>query len=101
MANQSDPASIPKALQQAVTEIRAIDPPNEISSDWKALADGVEQLAAAFANVNFSDQGAVATFEQKASALEAQLSGASANVQKYLTEKCGLTVPGGSASPTS
>ena len=101
VTDQSDPASIPKALQQAVAEIRAIDPPNEISADWKALADGVEQLAAAFSNVNFGDQAAVATFEQKAADLESKLSGASANVEKYLSEKCGLTVPSGSAAPTS
>jgi hypothetical protein len=101
VTDQSDPASIPKALQQAVAEIRAIDPPNEISADWKALADGVEQLAAAFADVNFGDQAAVATFEQKAADLESKLSGASANVEKYLSEKCGLTVPSESAAPTS
>jgi|1185.fasta_scaffold259890_2 hypothetical protein len=101
MANQSDPNSIKEALQTAVAQIRAIDPPSEIASDWTALADGVEQLATAFANVNFADQAAVSSFEQTASSLESQLSGASANVEKYLSQKCGLTVPTESASPTS
>src|SRR3954467_15341077 len=64
VTDQSDPASIKQALQNAVAQIRAIDPPSEISSDWTALADGVEQLAAAFSDVDLRDQGAVATFEQ-------------------------------------
>jgi hypothetical protein len=101
VTDQSDPASIPRALQAAVAQIRAIDPPSEIASDWSALADGVEQLAAAFASVNLSDQGAVASFEQKASELETRLSGASANVERYLTDRCGLTAPSESAAPTS
>ena len=43
----------------------------------------------------------VASFQQTASDLEAKLSGASANVEKYLSEKCGLTAPSESATPTS
>ena len=101
VTDEADPSTIPQALQKAVAEIRAIDPPSEIASDWAKLADGVEQLAAAFSKVNFTDQGAVASFEQTATNLEAQLSGASANVEKYLTEKCGLTAPSESATPTS
>jgi hypothetical protein len=101
VTNPSDPASLKQALQTAAAKIRAIHPPSEIASDWSALANGVEQLAAAFANLNFSDQAAVASAEQTASTLEKQLSGASANIQKYLSDKCGLTIPSQSAAPTS
>ena len=101
VANQADPSSIPQALRTAVAQIRAIDPPSEIASDWSALAGGVEQLATAFAGVDLRDQGAVASFEQTANDLEARLSGASANVEKYLSDKCGLTTPSESATPTS
>lgn len=101
VADQSNPASIPQALQAAVTQIRAVDPPSEIASDWSKLADGVEQLAAAFSKVDLTDQAAVASFEQTASNLESQLSGASTNVENYLKDKCGLTAPSESASPTS
>ena len=101
VTDQSDPSSIQQALQAAVAQIRGIDPPSEIASDWNKLADGVEQLATAFGGVNFSDQAAVASFEQTASALESQLSGASTNVENYLKDKCGLTAPSESASPTS
>jgi hypothetical protein len=101
VTDQSDPASIQRGLQAAVTQIRAIDPPGEIASDWSALADGVEQLAAAFAGVDFKDQAAVASFQQTANNLQTQLSGASANVEKYLSEKCGITSSTESAAPTS
>jgi hypothetical protein len=101
VANQADPSSIPQALQAAAAQIRAIKPPSEIASDWNALAGGVEQLATAFGSINFKDPSAVATFQQQATALESKLSGASANVQKYLTDKCGLQSSTESSAPTS
>jgi hypothetical protein len=101
MANQSDPAAIPQALQEVATEIRAIQPPDEIASDWNALADGVEQIASAFGNVNFSDPNAVATFQAQVGQLESQLSSASTNVETYLSDKCGIGTSTESASPTS
>ena len=100
VTDSSDPASDKQALQTAVAKIRAIHPPSEIASDWSALADGIDQLATAFAGVNVSDQAAVASFQQTAGTLEKQLSGPSANVQKYLSDKCGLTIPSQSAAPT-
>jgi hypothetical protein len=101
VADQSNPAAAEQGLQAALTAIRAIHPPSEIASDWSALASGLEQLATAAANVNFSDQAAVASFEQTVSGLESQLNGASTNVENYLRDKCGLTAPSESASPTS
>jgi hypothetical protein len=101
VTDESDPAAIQQALQTAVTQIRGIEPPSEIASDWSALADGVEQLATAFGNVDFNDPAAVASFQQTANALQTQLSGASTNVENYLTEKCGLTAPSQPAAPTS
>ena len=101
VADQSDPGAAQQGLQAALAAIRAIDPPAEIASDWSALADGVEQLATASAGVDFNDPAAVATFQQTATQLETQLSSASTGVEKYLSEKCGLVAPGGSASPTS
>lgn len=101
VTDRSDPASIKQALDAAVTQIRGIDPPSEIASDWAALATGVEQLATAFANVDFTDEAAVASFEQTASSLESRLSGASTNVENYLRDTCGITAPSESAAPTS
>lgn len=101
VTDSSDPAAVKEALQAAVAKIRAITPPSEIASDWTALADGVDEVATAFANVDVSNPSAVAGFEQSAGVLEKQLSGPSANVEKYLADKCGLTIPTQSAAPTS
>jgi len=95
--DQADPTTIPDALHAAAAEIRGIEPPDEIATDWTALAGGVEQIATAFGNVDFSDPNALATFEQQVQQLETQLAGASTNVQTYLAEHCGL----GTAAPTS
>ena len=100
--DQTDPASLPTALQQAADEIRKIEPPDEIASDWEALASGVEQIATAFSQVDFNDPNALATFEAQVGQLQTQLESASNNVETYLSEECGIDTSGtGSASPTS
>jgi hypothetical protein len=88
--SSADPESLPQALQEAADEIRSIQPPDEIASDWNALADGVEQVAAAVAQVDFSDPNALETFEQQIGQLESELSSASTNVENYLREECGI-----------
>jgi hypothetical protein len=99
---QSDPSALPKALQEAAAEIRAIKPPDEIASDWNALADGFEQIATAFGSINPNDPNARATFQQQVGQLEAQLGNASTKVETYLRDQCGLeTGSTESASPTS
>ena len=100
--DQSDLASLPQALTQAATEVREVEPPAEIASDWAALADGIDQIAAAIGSVDFSDPNAAATFEQQVAPLQQELAGASANVSSYLQDECGLEVdPSETAAPTS
>ena len=102
LTNQSDPAALPGALQQVVTEIRAVDPPEEIAADWNALADGVEQIAVAFGSIDFNDPNAVATFQQQVGDLQAELSTASTNVENYLRDECGIESTGDEpAAPSS
>jgi hypothetical protein len=97
--DQSDPAALPPALQEAASEIRAIKPPDEIASDWNALADGLEQIATAFGSINPNDPNALATFQQQIGQLEARLGTASTNVENYLRDECGLDT--GSTEPAS
>jgi hypothetical protein len=100
--DQSDLAGLPQALTQAAEEVRQVEPPAEIASDWAALADGIDQIAAAIASVDFNDPNAAATFEQQVAPLQQELAGASANVSSYLQNECGLEVdPGETASPSS
>ena len=88
--DQSDPADLPQALQEAAAEIRAVEAPPEIATDWNSLADGVEQIATAFATIDVSDPNALATFQAEVGEVQAQLTTASTNVETYLREECGL-----------
>jgi hypothetical protein len=97
--DQSDPAALPQALQEAATEIRAVEPPPEIAADWESLADGVDQIATAFSGLDFNDPNALATFQQQVGQLQAQLGTASTNVENYLREECGIE--GEPAAPSS
>lgn len=102
LTDQSDPAALPQALQQAATEIRAVEPPEEIAADWSALADGVEQIATAFASIDVNDPNAVATFQQQVGDLQARLAAASTNVETYLRDECGIDTDAGEpAAPSS
>lgn len=98
---ESDPSTLPSALEKSAQEIRAVEPPAELRSDWTSFADGIEQIAKA-AQLNFKDPNAVATFQQKVGALQQQYGPAFTNVQTYLTQKCGLGgSPTESAAPSS
>jgi len=97
----SDPATLPAVLKEAAGQIRAIDPPAKLASDWKSFADGIEQIASA-AKIDFNDQAAVATFQQKAGALQQQYGPAFTNVDNYLRDQCGFTdAPTQTSAPTS
>jgi hypothetical protein len=98
---QPDRARLPQLLQEAATQIRAIEPPAELAADWSAFADGVDQIAAA-AQIDFDDPAAVAGFQQQAAAAQQQYGTAFTHVTSYLTEECGLVgAPTKTSAPTS
>ena len=99
---EADPSSLGEVLQEGVTQIRGIEPPAEIASDWAALADGLEQIAAAFADVDLTDPAAQQQLGQKVAELQGPLDTASTNVENYLRDECGIEIEGGeSAAPSS
>lgn len=98
---QSDRAMLPELLQEAATQIRAVEPPAELAGDWTAFADGIETIAEA-AQIDFEDQAAVASFQQQAAAAQEQYGSAFTNVSTYLTEECGLIdAPTETSAPAS
>jgi hypothetical protein len=103
VTDSSDPSSLPQVLQQAADGFDAVEPPAEIAGDWNALADGTRQLSDAFGQADFTNPQSAAQFQQTAAQLEGQLSGASTNVERYLSEQCGIDTGdvSGSTSPTS
>jgi hypothetical protein len=99
---QSDPATLPQALQEAATAVRDVEPPEEIAADWATLADGIDQIAQALANVDMNDPNAAATLQTELAELQQDVGAASASVGAYLRDECGLDVDTGeSSAPTS
>jgi len=99
---EADPTSLGQVLQEGVAEIRGIEAPPEIAADWEALADGLEQIAAAFADVDLTDPAAQQELGQKVAELQGPLDEASTNVENYLRDECGLDIESGEpAAPSS
>jgi hypothetical protein len=98
----SDPASAAPAIANAASQVRAIDPPAEISDDWKALADGLDQLGRILTTTDLNDPAQASAAQQQVSQLETDLGDASTNVSNYLSKECGIGDGStGSAAPTS
>lgn len=91
-----DPAQLTQNLQTAADGLREIEAPPEISEDWTALADGLEQVATTLDGVDPNDPQAAAEVQQQLAGLQESAT----NVQTYLTEECGIDagVPSGSSS---
>ncbi len=106
-SDQSDPGSVETAFSQAAEGFRSVEPPAEIEQDWTTLGDGLEEYAAAFAELDQSDPESVTAFQQRTSSLQGELTGAATNVETYLNEECGIdtdaepSVSGESTAPSS
>ncbi len=82
----NDP-SLPDALRQIATELRGIDAPDAISSDWAAMAAGLDRVADAFTDVgDGSDLDPLGSLDRA----EHDLTAASTNVETHLRDECGL-----------
>jgi hypothetical protein len=81
-----DDPSVADAFEQVAAELRDIQPPDAIASDWEALAGGLDELAAAFADFDITDSDSLAALE----AAEGDLTSASDNVEAYLRDECGI-----------
>jgi hypothetical protein len=82
--------------------VRTIDPPSEIETDWNALADGIEQFAQAFAEVDVNDPASATELQQRTGKIIGGLSTSATNVEDYLASECGIeTDSTETAAPTS
>ena len=102
LRGQTDPATLAPVLEQAATDVRAIEAPAEIEEDWAALADGLEDFAAAFRTVDQTNPESVATFQATIQQIQGRVTSSGNNVQNYLAEECGFEPDATeSAAPTS
>ncbi|MGY2064345.1 hypothetical protein [Blastococcus sp. SYSU DS0619] len=100
-ATTGDPGDLPQAFRAAAEEIRSIEAPDELAPDWAALADGAEQFASTLQDIDLTDPNALATLEEQLAPLEQELNEASANVQSYLVEECGMEMSTEETAPSS
>ena len=77
--------SIVDAFRQIATELRGIPAPAEISSDWTAMAAGLDRMADAFDDLDITDLDSLESLDQA----EGNLTEASTNVEDYLSAECG------------
>ena len=82
----NDDPSVADAFTKVADELRAIQPPDEIASDWNALSAGLDRMSGAFADFDITDPDTLAALE----GAEDDLTTASDNVETYLRDKCGI-----------
>ena len=84
---EGDDPSVPDAFRSIATELRGIDAPDAISSDWEAMATGLDRMANAFADIDdITDLDSIESLDRA----EGDLTAASTNVDNYLGDECGL-----------
>ena len=84
----NDPTQLAPALQQLADQYAAVDPPQEITPDWTTLVDGIQQLATAAQDIDFTDPTAAQQLQASVSGLQDQLTTATTNVSNYATANC-------------
>jgi len=84
-ADGGDP-SVADALRQVTEELRGIEPPESIRSDWTAMANGLDRMSDVFADFDITDSESLAALDSA----EEELSTASTNVENYLRDVCGI-----------
>ena len=82
-----DDASIPDAFRELTAQLRAIEAPAPIAADWETMAGGLERMADAIADGDITDPSTIDAL----AAAEGDLSGASARVDTYLRDECGMS----------
>ncbi len=84
---EGDDPSVTDAFRQIATELRGIEAPDAISSDWEAMAAGLDRMADAFAGIDdITDLHSIESLDRA----EGDLTAASRNVDAYLSDECGL-----------
>jgi len=78
--------SVSEAIHASADELRAIEAPEAIATEWAALVDGLDQLADALADLDITDADSVAALDD----IGARLSTAGDKVENYLQDECGI-----------
>ncbi|NEM06198.1 hypothetical protein [Geodermatophilus normandii] len=86
LADGGDDPSLAEAFRRIAVDLRGIEPPAAIASDWNALAAGLDRMADAFGQVDVTDLGSLEALEQA----EGGMTEAGDRVDAYLGDECGI-----------
>jgi hypothetical protein len=86
LADLEGDVSLTDAFRQIADDLRTIEAPAAIASDWAALAAGLDRMADAFGQVDITDLDSLEALEQA----EGDLSTAGDSVDDYLRDECGI-----------
>jgi hypothetical protein len=82
---QGDP-SLTDAFHEMADDLRGIEAPAAIASDWNAMVAGLDRMADAFGQVDVTDLDSLEALDQA----EGDLTTASDNVDQFLSDECGI-----------
>jgi hypothetical protein len=82
---EGDP-SLADAFRQIADDLRGVEAPAAIASDWSAMATGLDRMADAFDQVDVTDLDSLEVLDQA----EGDLTEVSGNVDQYLGDECGI-----------
>jgi hypothetical protein len=79
-------ASLSDAFHQIAVELRDISAPAAITTDWDAMAAGLDRMADALADFDITDLDSLDSLDDA----EGDLTTSSDNVDAYLSDECGI-----------
>ncbi|MFQ1002002.1 hypothetical protein [Modestobacter sp. SSW1-42] len=85
-----DAASVGPALDQAVTDLEAVQAPAEISADWDAAKQLFAGLRDAVAGVDLDTPEGQAAVQEEATRLQAESADAQTRLDAWTSENCGV-----------
>ncbi|WP_369255079.1 hypothetical protein [Geodermatophilus amargosae] len=86
LADGEDDPSLTEAFRRIAADLRGIEPPAAIASDWTAMAAGLDRMADAFGQVDVTDLGSLEALDRA----EGDLTEVSDSVDGYLRDECGI-----------
>jgi hypothetical protein len=90
---ETDPTQLAPALQQLADQYADVEAPQEIAGDWGTLVNGIQQLATAAEDIDFTDPSAAEQLQASVGGLEEQLTTATTNVSTYAVANCPQAAP--------
>jgi hypothetical protein len=87
VSDLGDDPSLADVFRRLTEELRAIEAPAPVADDWESMADGLERMADAFADGDFSAPSSLDALD----AAEGDLTAAGDRVDTYLRDECGIT----------